>query len=101
MHTHRANRLIGRPCVALDYELTAYWGQCIAVSEAYRVTLRYYAGTEKGWQTKTFYHGRVLDPEANDVVLPDRCAVCYYFKMRHIPFLKSTRKMRSPRFYLP
>lgn len=62
----RPSSLLGKPCVALDYELTAYWGQCIAVSASYRVTLKYYAGIGKGWQTKEFHHIRVWATDIDD-----------------------------------
>ena len=102
--THRANALLGKPCVALDYELTVYWGKVIEVSEDFRVTLQYYHSLQKGWQTKEFYHWRVaeikhwrVDPSApfkNKEISPkdtpdNREIVKRFFKIRILPDARS------------
>ena len=93
MKTHRTTNLLGKACVALDYELTAYWGRVIAVSSSYRVTLQYYGGTGIGWLQKEFYHWRVWpvspyddsasSPEAS--IFKDRCAVKRFFRNFVLP----------------
>lgn len=90
----RPTSLLGKPCVALDYQLTAYWGQCISVSESYRVTLKYYRGIGKGWKTKEFHHFRVWETATYESKCPedspffDRKAVIRVFKLTVIDYAR-------------
>ena len=96
MLEHRANHLLGKPCVALDYALTAYWGEVISVSESYRVTLKYYHGVGHGYRTKEFFHGRVwsTSPYDDNVMNPEespffnRAAVIRFFKRVVLPNMR-------------
>ena len=46
---------VGGEAIAVDYQLTVYWGQVISISETGFVTLKYYAGVTKGYKTKEFH----------------------------------------------
>ena len=93
MRMHRATKLLGKACVAVDYELTAYWGQVISVSASHRITLKYYAGITKGWQTKEFYHFRVWSvDDAEGYEFIDRKAVLAYFKTHVLRYIRGRLK---------
>ena len=103
MKKHRANNLLEKACVALDYELTAYWGQVIAVSASYRVTLKYYGGTGIGWTQKEFCHWRVWpvspynddDASSEQSIFKDRRAVKRFFRSFVIPRVREAIQRRK------
>ena len=89
---------VGGWAIAIDYELTVYWGQVISISETGIVTLKYivYVGSEVRHRTKDFHPYRCYGDvyTNNDKAPPNghlhtKYSVIEHFKNYVIPKLKA------------
>ena len=84
---------VGAAAIALDYGLTVYWGQVIAISEKGIVTFQYFAGEGIGFKTRDFHPYRCIrDPFHETLplckILWSRESVIMHFRQSVIPKLK-------------
>ena len=85
---------VGGEAIAIDYQLTAYWGEVSAISQRGVVTITYYAGFPNGFKTKEFHPYRCWGDPFDEESFPNgfletRYSVLVHFKQYVIPKLKA------------
>ena len=85
---------VGGRAIAVDYQLTVYWGEVIAISATGYVTLKYYAGETKGYKTLQFHPYRCYGNPYDEKQPPNghlqtRYSVLEHFHQYVIPNLKA------------
>ena len=87
---------VGEHAIGIDYEMTVYWGQVIAIAQNGFVMLKYYAGEGIGYKTVELHPYRCIgDPYDESETAPPnghlhtRYSVLEHFHHYVIPKLKA------------